>query len=70
MAAGFNHTVPLGALTIGTLMGRYARFMTFGALLFFFGPPVKGFVDRHFKTISLLIAALFIAGLVLTRYFG
>jgi membrane protein YqaA with SNARE-associated domain len=66
MAAGFNHTLDLTALTIGGFIGRFLRFGLVGVLLYFFGPPVKTFIDKYyerFAVVFLVVLILFYAAL-------
>jgi membrane protein YqaA with SNARE-associated domain len=68
IAAGFNSTLSLWTLTIGSLIGRAGRFFLVGALLYFFGPNVKTFLDRYFDKLSLAFVALFILGFVAIQW--
>src|SRR5579862_135980 len=67
MAAGFNHTLSLTTLTIGALIGRFVRFLLMGALLYYFGPPVKFYIDKYYEKISVALAAAIVLGIVLLK---
>lgn len=68
IAAGFNSTLSLWTLTVGSLIGRASRFFLVGALLFFFGASVKVFLDKYFDKLSLAFVALFIVGFVAIQW--
>lgn len=68
IAAGFNQTIDLITLTIGSLIGRSSRFLLVGGLLFFFGPPIKTFIDKYFDRLSIAFVALFILGLIAIKW--
>jgi membrane protein YqaA with SNARE-associated domain len=67
MAAGFNRTISLTTLTIGSLIGRYVRFGLVGGLLYYFGPPVKVYLDRYFEKVSLALAGALILFFVILK---
>jgi membrane protein YqaA with SNARE-associated domain len=67
MAAGFNRTLDLITLTIGGAIGRFSRFMLVGVLLYFFGPPVKNFIDKYFEKLSIAFAVLIIVLLIVIK---
>ena len=68
IAAGFNQTIDLWTLTIGSLIGRSSRFFLVGALLFFFGVGIKKFIDKYFDKLSLAFVALFILGFIAIKW--
>lgn len=68
IAAGFNETLSLWTLTIGSFIGRSTRFFLVGALLFVFGANIKTFLDKYFDKLSLAFVALFILGFVAVKW--
>lgn len=68
IAAGFNSTLSLWTLTVGSLIGRASRFVLVGALLYLFGSNVKTFLDKYFDKLSLAFVALFILGFVAVQW--
>ena len=66
--AGFNQTIDLWTLTIGSLIGRSTRFFLVGGLLYFFGQRVKVFLDKYFDKLSLVFVALLILGFVAIKW--
>lgn len=64
IAAGFNQTIDLLTLTIGSFIGRASRFFLVGGLLYIFGPQIKNFIDKYFDKLSLVFVVLLIVGFV------
>ncbi len=50
---------------IGSLLGRAARFFLIGALFYFFGSQIRGFIEAHFEKTILLICALVVLTAIL-----
>ena len=55
---GMNIPVFLAAC----LIGRSLRFYIVGTLFYFFGPTVKGFIDRYFGILTFLFLILLVGG--------
>lgn len=68
IAAGFNATIDLWTLTVGSLIGRSTRFFLVGGLLYLYGANVKVFLDKYFDKLSLAFVALFILGFVAIKW--
>ena len=68
IAAGFNSTLDLWTLTLGSLVGRSSRFFLVGALLYLYGANVKVFLDKYFDKLSLAFVALFILGFIAIKW--
>lgn len=80
-AAGFTpipykvFTIASGALsldptvfTFASALSRGARFFLLAALLWYFGPPIKGFIDRHLPILATLFFVSLFAGFIAIRY--
>ena len=67
IAAGFRETIDLGTLALASFVGRGARFFLVGGLLYFFGPRMKEYLDKHLEKLTLALAILFIAGILLVK---
>jgi membrane protein YqaA with SNARE-associated domain len=63
-AAAFN---PL-LFIVASVVTRGIRFFLVAALLWKFGEPIRGFVERRIVTLTWVFLAVFIAGLVAARY--
>jgi membrane protein YqaA with SNARE-associated domain len=68
IAAGFQQTIDLGTLALASLVGRGTRFFLVGALLFFFGPKMKEYLDRHLERLTLILGVLFVLGIALVKW--
>ena len=53
---------------IASVVARGARFSLVAGLIWRFGTPIKGFIDRYFNLLALLFTALLIGGFVLIKY--
>lgn len=53
-------SIDLLTFALGSTLSRSARFFAEAVLLYFFGPPVKGFIEKYFN----LIAVVFCVGLI------
>ncbi|WP_282607472.1 YqaA family protein [Pelagibius sp. Alg239-R121] len=80
-AAGFTpipykvFTIASGALsldpavfTFASALSRGARFFMLAALLWYFGPPIKNFIDRHLPILATLFFISLFAGFIAIRY--
>ena len=55
--------VPLPVLLAASVLGRNARFFGVAACIFFVGPGVKRLLDRYLELATLILLALFLAGI-------
>jgi membrane protein YqaA with SNARE-associated domain len=51
-------------------VSRGARFFLLAGLVYFFGPQIQGFIDRHFNRLAWAFAVLLIGGFVVLRFIG
>lgn len=49
-------------------VSRGARFFLVASLIWKFGEPIKGFIDRYFNLLAILFTALLIGGFVVIKY--
>ncbi len=54
--------------TVTSYVTRLIRFMGVAGGLYFFGPPLKRFMDNNLKLATLLFIGVFIGGFVLIKY--
>ena len=66
--AGGAFQVPLLPFIAISLVSRAARFTLVAGLLYFFGPPVKNFIDRYFNVLSVVFVVLLVAGFALVKF--
>ena len=53
---------------VASVLARGIRFFAVAGLLYWFGPPIKGFIDKYFGLLSIVFVILLIGGFVLIRY--
>jgi len=53
---------------VASAVGRSARFFLVAGLLYKFGPPIRGFIDRYFNLLSVVFVVLLVAGFVLFKF--
>jgi membrane protein YqaA with SNARE-associated domain len=63
-AVGFD---PI-AFGLASLVSRAARFFLVAALLYFFGEPVRDFIERRLTLVTSLFAILLVGGFVVVTY--
>jgi membrane protein YqaA with SNARE-associated domain len=68
IAAGFKETISLQTLVLASLVGRSARFLLVGTLLFLFGPSMKEYLDRNLEKLTLILGILFILGILTIKW--
>ena len=60
--------INLVTFTIASIIGRGGRFITIAALLYFFGPPIKKFIDKYFGLVTIAFTVLLIGGFFALKY--
>ncbi len=58
----------LGPFIIASIVTRGVRFYAEAALLWYFGPPVKAFIERHLTLVSWAFLIALAGGIVAVRY--
>ena len=53
---------------IASVVGRSLRFFSVAALMFFFGPTIKGWIEKYFNLLAIIFTVLLIGGFVLIKY--
>lgn len=67
IAAGAFH-IPFMTLVLASILSRSARFFLVAALFYFFGAPIKAFIDRYFEIVTLIFTVLLVMGFVIIRW--
>ena len=57
-----------GLFVLLSAAGRGGRFFLLAALLYYFGDPIRGFIERRLEVLTAGVAAVAVAGFVLVRY--
>lgn len=60
--------MPLVPFIIASIIGRSGRFFVVGALFWWFGAPIKTFIERWFNALAVLFVALLVGGFVAVKY--
>ena len=68
IAAGAT-AMPLYVLVGAAIIARSARFFLVAALLRFFGPPMKTWIDKNFALATTLVGILFVGGFAAVSWF-
>ena len=55
-------------LILASVAGRGLRFYAVAAIMFFFGPAVKIWIDRYFNLLTIVFTILLIGGVVLLKF--
>src|SRR3989338_26462 len=67
IAAGFWN-VGLMPLIAASIVGRSARFFLVASLIYFFGPKIKGFIEKYFNWLTVIFLMLLIGGFIAIKY--
>lgn len=67
IAAGVCH-ISLVVLLLASVIGRGMRFYLVATLMFFFGPTVKGWIEKYFDILAIVFTVLLIGGFVIIKY--
>jgi len=57
-----------GVFMIASIASRGARFFLVAALLWYFGPPIRSFIERYLAQLTILFFVLLFGGFVALRY--
>jgi membrane protein YqaA with SNARE-associated domain len=55
-------------LVLASVLSRSSRFFAEGALIYFFGERVRGFIERYFNILSIVFVVLLLLGYVALKY--
>ena len=53
---------------IASVLSRGARFFVLAGLLWWFGPPIRGFIERYLERLAILFFVLLFGGFLAARY--
>ena len=53
---------------LASAISRSARFFLVGLLIYWFGPPIRAFIDKYFNILAIVFVVLLIGGFVLIKY--
>ncbi|KJV08680.1 cytochrome B561 [Elstera litoralis] len=67
IASGVAH-FPLLAFTVASVLSRGMRFFLVAGLLYFFGEPIRAFIEKYLTLLTTGFAVLLVGGFVALRY--
>ena len=67
IASGVTH-LAFPAFIAGSVVSRGLRFFLVCGLLYWFGPPIKAFIERYLGWLTLAMGILLVGGFVAVRY--
>jgi membrane protein YqaA with SNARE-associated domain len=67
ITAGVTH-MPLVPFILASVVARAMRFFLVAALLYWFGPPIKDFIERRLTLVTTVGVVLLVGGFVAIRY--
>lgn len=68
IAAG-TFEISLTTMIAASIIGRAGRFFLVSSLFYFFGAPIKKFIDKYFEILTIVFLVLLVGGFVLIRVF-
>jgi membrane protein YqaA with SNARE-associated domain len=67
IAAGF-FKMSIGPFILASIVARAMRFYLVAALLYWFGPPIRDFIERRLSLVTTVFVVLLVGGFVAVRY--
>ena len=67
ITAGVCHLALL-PFFIASVLGRGARFYLVAAIMYFFGPTVKSWIEKYFEIVMIIFGVLCVAGVVAIKF--
>ena len=67
IASGLTH-LDLGIFLLASVVARGARFFLVAALLWRFGEPIRGFIERHMGKLAALFFILLVGAFLLIKF--
>lgn len=60
--------INFAVFVLASAVSRSARFFIVGALIYRYGEPIRGFIERYFNILSILFVVLLVLGFILIRW--
>lgn len=61
-------SVSLWPFVLASIAGRGLRFMSEGLLIYFFGAPIRDFIERYFNLLTIVFVVLLAGGFIAAKY--
>jgi membrane protein YqaA with SNARE-associated domain len=65
-AGAFQIDFPV--FVLASAVSRSARFFIVAGLIYFFGPPIRRFIDRYFNALAIAFVVLLVGGFIIIKY--
>lgn len=62
--------VSFPVFVVASMLSRGLRFFVLAGLVYFYGQPIQGFIDRHFERLSWAFGILLVLGFLALRFLG
>lgn len=66
--AGGAFKIDFPVFVLASFISRSARFFLVGTLIYYFGPPIKSFIEKYFNILAIVFVVLLVGGFVLIKY--
>lgn len=66
--AGGAFKIDFVTFLIASAASRSARFFLVGALIYYFGPTIKRFIDKYFDMLAITFVVLLVGGFIVIKY--
>lgn len=66
--AGGAFKIDFLVFVLASAVSRSARFFIVAALIYFFGAPIRAFIDKYFNILVIVFTVLLVGGFVLIKY--
>lgn len=66
--AGGAFKIDFLVFVIASVLSRSARFFLVAGLIYYFGPAIRGFIERYFNILAVVFVVLLIGGFILVKY--
>lgn len=60
--------IDFGEFLFASVFARSTRFFAIAGLIYFFGPPIRTFIDKYFNLLSILFVILLAGGFAIVRW--
>jgi len=60
--------ISLGIFLLASILSRSARFFIVGGLIYRFGLPVRGFIEKYFNILSIVFVIILVLGFIIIKF--
>jgi len=66
--AGGAFKIDFPVFLVASVLSRSARFFLVAGLIYFFGPPIRKFIDKYFDILAVVFMVLLIGGFIVLKH--